>query len=177
MLKNIFQKGVFSLDKDSFDRLLNTIDRINDELQEDKEKYANSICNYIERILIEILLYNTQVTRPNQFRKNDVRIQMALDYIVSNYNQNLTRDMCAQACYMSKSNFTKVFYEIVGVNLKEYLNSVRIKKASDLLLETNFSISEISSEVGYDNSTYFCSVFKKIMNMSPRDYRSRFSKR
>lgn len=171
IIKDIFQKGVFSLEEDAFGRLLNTIKRIEDELRKDKTEYSYSIRNYIERILIEVLLYDTQIIRTNRFRKNDIRVQKALDYIVSNYDQNITRDNCAQICYMSKSNFTKVFYEVVGVNFKEYLNSVRIKKACDMLLETNLSVSDISSKVGYDNSTYFCQVFKRMMNKSPRDYR------
>ena len=177
MIKELFQKGVFSLEDDAFNRILEIVNSINKELKEDRKRYAYSINNHVERVLIDVLLYDVHVTRTNQFRKNDARIQNALDYIASNYAQNITRDMCAQICYMSKSNFTKVFYEVVGVNFKEYINSVRIKKAADLLLETDLSVSKISSNVGYDNSTYFCSVFKKMMNMSPKDYKNKFLKR
>ena len=171
-ISDIFKKGVLNLEDDAFSRALNIIESVKTEQTKDSKKYMYSIRNHIERLLLEVALNGRKIVRKNQFRKNDIRIQEAIDYILDNYNQNITVDMCAKKCHMGKSNFTKVFHDVIGTNYKEYLNSIRIKKACSCLLETDMSISEISECVGYDTPSYFASVFKKKMNISPKDYRN-----
>ncbi len=174
--KELLKKGILHLDDSAFLRVLNTIRSIENEQKEEKEKYAYSIRNHIERIIIELLLYDKHIQRVNQFQKNDERLQEALDYIVSNYDQNITIDACAKISCMSKSNFARIFHDVIGTNFKEYINSVRVKKASEFLVETDMSVSKISEKVGYDSLSYFGSIFKKQMNMSPKDYRNKYSK-
>ena len=166
------KKGVLNLEDSAFSRVLNIIECVRTEQREDKKEYIYSIRNHIERLLLEVVLNGRKIVRENQFRKNDIRIQEAIDYILENYNQNITVDMCAQKCHMGKSNFTKLFHDVIGTNYREYLNSVRIKKACAYLVETDLSISYISEKVGYDTPSYFASVFKKKMAMSPKDYRN-----
>ncbi len=176
-IKEVFKKEVLHLDDDAFIRVLNTIKCIEKEQKEGKEKYIYSIRNYIERVIIDLLFYDKNILRANQLQKNDTRLQEALDYIVLNYDQNITMELCAKISYMSKSNFARVFHDIIGTNFKEYINSVRIKKASEFLVETDMSVSEISEKVGYDSSSYFCSIFKRHMNISPKDYRNKYSQK
>ncbi len=176
-IKEIFKKGVLHLDDSAFPRLFDTIGCIEKEQKEEKENHTYSIRNYIERILMDLLLYDKNIPRANQFQKNDARLQEALDYIVSNYEQNITIETCAKISYMSKSNFARIFHDVIGTNFKEYVNSVRIKKASEFLSETDMSVSEISEKVGYDSTSYFCSIFKKHMNISPKDYRIKYSQK
>ena len=171
-ISDILKKGVLNLEDSAFSRVLNIIECVRTEQREDKKEYIYSIRNHIERLLLEVVLNGRKIVRENQFRKNDIRIQEAIDYILENYNQNITVDMCAQKCHMGKSNFTKLFHDVIGTNYREYLNSVRIKKACAYLVETDLSISYISEKVGYDTPSYFASVFKKKMAMSPKDYRN-----
>ncbi|HAQ8955004.1 TPA: helix-turn-helix transcriptional regulator, partial [Enterococcus faecium] len=52
-----------------------------------------------------------------------------------------------------------------------YLNHLRMEKAKQLLLHSNQNINEIASEIGYNNTTYFSKLFKKIVGRSPKEYR------
>jgi AraC-like DNA-binding protein len=69
--------------------------------------------------------------------------------------------------------FNRVFKKYNQVSYSEFLNEYRIKKACELLRNTNKSINVISSDVGIKNTTYFYTIFKKIHNLTPQQYRSK----
>ena len=58
------------------------------------------------------------------------------------------------------------------MNLREYINKIRIDEAKRLLLTTNLAVSEVAGMVGYDNISYFSTVFRKHTGMSPVDWRT-----
>ena len=58
------------------------------------------------------------------------------------------------------------------MNLREYINQLRIEEAKRLLISTSMSISEIASYVGYYNISYFSTVFHKLVGVSPFDWRN-----
>lgn len=172
-IKKLFKRGVIRLEGDDFLRIINNIKSIEKDIKNGKKEFACSIRNYLERILVDMLIFDSQYSNSEQIQKNDIRIQEVLDYIIINYKEKITIDICANICSMSKTNFTRVFHKVVGTNLKEYINSVRIQKASDLLLETDLSISEISEKVGFDSASYFSAVFKSKLNITPKEFRKK----
>lgn len=66
--------------------------------------------------------------------------------------------------------------QLIGVGVKEFVNSVRIKKAASLLAETDYTIGEIAEMVGFSNQRYFSTVFKGETEMTPTEYRSQHKK-
>ncbi len=73
---------------------------------------------------------------------------------------------CITPNYLSKQ-----FRSKKGMNLREYINKIRIDEAKRLLLSTNLPVSEIAGMTGYDNISYFSTVFRKHVGMSPVDWR------
>ena len=61
----------------------------------------------------------------------------------------------------------------MGITIFEYVTSVRIERAKQLLLSTNRSCTEICFEVGYNNQSYFTRTFKAVVGMTPRQFRNR----
>lgn len=171
-IKKIFHKGIFSLDSERFIDLLSILKNIETEIKEKKSGYKNSVRNRIERIFINLSMCDDNNFNEGDVSKNDLRIQEAIEYIVANYNKRITLKECADICYMGESNFTKVFHDIVGINFKSYVNSVRIEKACEMLINSNLSISEISETVGFENCSYFANVFKKNLGILPKDFRT-----
>ena len=101
---------------------------------------------------------------------NDI-IQKAAKYIYENSDKNIGLNEVAEKFGMSSSYFSKKFKAVTGFGFKEYLIGVRIKEASNLLLTTDKSITEIAISCGFNDSNYFGDAFRRIKGMSPNKYR------
>ena len=80
----------------------------------------------------------------------------------------------AKAVSMSSSRFSTVFSQQNGQTFTEYLVTLRLKKAKELLRTTNERSSQIAREVGYNDAHYFSYIFKKNTGMTPSDYRLQY---
>ena len=96
-----------------------------------------------------------------------------LEYMHEKCQENITVDELADIACMSRSYFMKRFREVSGVGAIEYLTQIRIKKACNLLAETELSVLDISLECGFKNLSNFNRQFKKKVGCTPREYRSR----
>lgn len=101
----------------------------------------------------------------------DEIIQNSAKYIYANYDKALQLDDVARKFGMSSSYFSKKFKAITGFGFKEYLTSVRIKEASNLLLNTDRCITDIAISCGFNDSNYFGDAFRKAKGQSPNKYR------
>lgn len=81
-------------------------------------------------------------------------------------------DKLASLLAMSRSALYQRMRQTIGVGVKEYINSVRILKAKELLETTNLPIIEISEKVGFSQQRYFSTVFKNINGFTPTEYRN-----
>lgn len=95
------------------------------------------------------------------------RIYDAVVYINNHYNQNISAEDCSKIACMSYSYFSRSFRAVTGKNFKEYLNHVRITHAEKALLTTDKSVTEVAAHCGYDNVSYFISVYKRIKGETP----------
>ena len=96
---------------------------------------------------------------------------MAKQYVQSHYSQNITlEDVCA-ATGFSVSYFSALFKKETGEGFAKYLTRVRMERAKELLQETNLSVAEICTRVGYGDLKHFNQTFKKVTNLSPGQYR------
>ena len=59
------------------------------------------------------------------------------------------------------------------MNLIAYINECRVKRAKELLRDSNLKIYEVSQEVGFENPHYFSRIFKRHTGMTPYEYRSK----
>lgn len=98
-------------------------------------------------------------------------IQKALDYIAEHYYEPIQLEQLAQITSLSLSYFKKRFKEETGVSPIDHINTIKIESAKHQLQTTTLSVTEIAFNLGFSSSSYFCSVFKKYLNISPRDYR------
>jgi AraC-like DNA-binding protein len=81
-------------------------------------------------------------------------------------------DTLAAVANMSASRFYPAFKDALGATPVDYLNHYRVNRAMTLLVnETELSVEEISMRVGFESSTYFRRVFKRITGKTPKDYR------
>ncbi|MDH5465688.1 MAG: GyrI-like domain-containing protein [Thiovulaceae bacterium] len=96
-----------------------------------------------------------------------------LFYIYTNIDVDINMDELAQTFNISKFYMHKIFKEIFGRNIYESIKSIRLQKASTLLLTNKYStITDIASLCGYSSQTSFIRVFKERFNMTPTVWRN-----
>ncbi|NLL76082.1 MAG: AraC family transcriptional regulator [Clostridiales bacterium] len=99
-------------------------------------------------------------------------IQPALVYIKKHPQEKITLEKMAALCNISPSYFSKLFAKENMGNLSDYVNNIRIDRAKELLLNSDWNIRTIAEHVGYDDSGYFIKLFKKFTNKTPLEYRN-----
>jgi AraC-like DNA-binding protein/ligand-binding sensor protein len=104
-------------------------------------------------------------------------ITRAKDYIAAHQTEDLSLAQVARAVNTSTFYFCKMFKRVTGLNFTDYVSRVRIEKAKNLLLNRNLRVSEIAYEVGFQSLTHFNRVFKKILGLSPTQYRANLPSR
>lgn len=96
-----------------------------------------------------------------------------LEFIYENYSKKINLLDIASAAKVSKSEALRCFKEGVNISPVDYLNRYRLNVAKKLLLSTDNTIAEISSQVGYDNVGYFDRLFKQAFDVTPNQLRKR----
>ncbi len=104
-------------------------------------------------------------------QQSNANMKKILQYIEDHYAEQLSLVGVAEHFHFNPSYLSSYFSTHKKEGFIEYLNKVRIEKASQLLLKDSAPISEISGMVGYSDHSYFCKVFKKINGMSPSKFR------
>lgn len=89
----------------------------------------------------------------------------------ANLGQDLTIDDMARTAMFSKFHFTRVFRDVTGTSPGRFLSALRLQEAKRLLLDTTFSVADISSQVGYSSVGTFSSRFKACVGVSPSVFR------
>ncbi|QNE79641.1 helix-turn-helix domain-containing protein (plasmid) [Streptomyces finlayi] len=98
-------------------------------------------------------------------------VRRVIHYMHVNLGQDLTIDDLARTAMFSKFHFTRIFQEATGTSPGRFLSALRMQEAKRLLLETDFSVADISSQVGYSSVGTFSSRFKTCVGLSPSAYR------
>lgn len=98
-------------------------------------------------------------------------IDLILEYINKNYQTVQNLDDISDAVHISKPHLCKLFKQEMNITVSDYLNTVRINNACELLRNSKHIITDIATACGYNSSTYFCKTFRHIVHMSPNEYR------
>ena len=104
-------------------------------------------------------------------------VSRAKSYVIDHYNSELSIKEIADFVHLNPEYLTRLFKKEIGTTLKDYIIECRISKAKDLLAHSSLSISMIASDVGYHNFSYFAYLFKKLEQVTPREYRNKFAGR
>ena len=98
-------------------------------------------------------------------------LRKAERYIWENYSRKLSLDEIAKASGLSAPYFSTIFKEEMGENLSNYLNRLRVEKATTLLTETGKSLNEIAGLCGFEDQSWFSKIFKSFTGLSPGKFR------
>ena len=101
-------------------------------------------------------------------------VQMAIEFIKARYASSISVGQIAEHLSMSEGHLSKVFKEIQGCTVGEYITKHRISEACKLLTRVSMRVNEAAEAVGYSDQRYFSVVFKRAMGMTPNEFRNRF---
>ncbi len=100
------------------------------------------------------------------------KILPVLEYLNENTGEKIYLEYVCSILNVDKFYFCKLFKKIMGMTFVEYVNFIRLKKAEDLLLNTDKNISEISYECGFASIQYFNKLFKLNRKCTPKEFRN-----
>ncbi len=131
---------------------------------------------YLRQLLILICRYK-QTERPlKNFSETYQLISDAARYISTHCDDELTLDNLAKQYALSPYYFSKLFKEVTGIGLSQYVNIARITHALQLLSTTKLTVTEIAAKCGFNDSGYFIQTFKKLVGVTPKRYAMKLKK-
>lgn len=104
-----------------------------------------------------------------------IYVNNAIQYIQTHYRENLSLDSVAREIDLSAPYLSSLFSKVLGTTFINYVQSVRIQKAKELLCTTTMKVYEIAYAIGYDDEKYFSQVFRKTEGITPSQFRAQSS--
>lgn len=129
----------------------------------------------LENTILELITY----MREHLFtiaRGQNKLVENTVKYIHSNLSSALSLETIADYLHISPSHLSRTFKKACDETLIEFINKARIEKAKEYLLNSDILSYEIAELVGYNDPTYFSSIFKKYTSLSPTDFKQQFNR-
>lgn len=179
-LSDFFAKhwGVITFEKDERVKVETLLFDIAEELEHKSLSYEFVVMGKLSELLLLVMRkYESSTlpfTRPTVSSKKHDIVQEVASYIAENYDKEESLNSIAKRFFLSRSYLSRIFKEITGLTVNEYLNIQRIKASQEYLSTTALSITEIAGAIGYDSITYFEKVFRKYNACTPLGYRKKY---
>ena len=119
------------------------------------------------------LLIISRLLELQQQKKNNPYVTRIKDHLHLHYTEPVTVELIAREIQLNPVYCGALFSKETGQTILQYTNQLRITKAKELLHFTNDPVSEIAAEVGIEDLYYFSRLFKKLVGISPSEYRKR----
>lgn len=139
-----------------------------EEVLAESGKNMESAIAYAKKMISQAI----EIRDQNSGNKNRSILKTAVDFIDSHYmEEDISLNTVANVANVSANHFSALFSQNMGQTFIEYLTTLRMNKAKELLRCTGMRSSEIAGEIGYKDAHYFSYLFKKTQGMTPSDYR------
>lgn len=145
-----------------------------DSLLPHADELSERIYNDIEMIsFFQRLFSYAEDSCEKRTDRNELLVQKVCDYLKLHYSEEISLEDAADYIGFSSFYFAKLMKEYKNMSYIDYLTSLRVQKAKELMTGTNKPIHEIAYEVGYADANYFTRVFKRLEGITPSYYRSK----
>ena len=112
------------------------------------------------------------LSKDQQATHHDELIIKVQEWLQENYANNLHVSEVADNFKLSARSLNRRFKNATTTTPLQYLQELRIEQANELLKKSNLSVSEVADQVGYQDASYFTSLFKKLNSVTPNEYKS-----
>lgn len=133
---------------------------------------------YFKVKILELLLYLNAMTVPEDeneqpyfYRTQAEKVRAIRQFLIAHISENYTQEELSRRFDIPMTAMKTCFRSVYGEAIGAWLTGYRMNRAAELLRESELSIEEIGSRVGYDNAGKFTVAFKKTMKLTPSEYR------
>ena len=153
------------------DIFLSKIRSIMDNSESDHTLKGLKYSSILYSLLTDIVQYTS--THPNNSASDQYfRLKPLFHYIEQNFAKPLTLDAMADVIGVTPQHLCTLFKKTTNIRIFQYIHSVRIKKSKELLLQyPQIKIEEVALMAGFEDANYFSSVFRKLEQISPNQFR------
>lgn len=165
---------------DSVYRFLNSLDRvfkyidplctINVDMVHPSDISANQTLTELHGMLERLFTQFVEMSGGNQ-KETAISVPRLQSYLNDHISEELSLDRIAREFFIDKFFLCKSYKQQTGIGLWNYLMKIRMERAADLLVNTQQKVHVIAQQVGYQDSSYFSSVFRKFHGLTPKEYR------
>jgi AraC-like DNA-binding protein len=150
---------------------------IRDEIGQRGERYETMVRLKLSQILL--LIY--RIRKKSVLKEMPATVQTAkhgkvhevAEYLTTHCESGESLEEIAEKFFISKSYLSRIFREVTSFSVNEYRNLARVRKAKELLSNSDYTITEISGLLGFESVTYFERIFKKHGDETPSGYRKK----
>ena len=136
------------------------------------EVISNKLCELLSNVSKLITTYS--VLSETLIADTSFEVKDIIIYLHNHYKNKITIPDLSKIFHVNRTTLSDRFYEATGETIITYLNKHRINISAILLRESQLTISEISEQVGFNDTAYFAKLFKKYMHHTPSGYRQRY---
>lgn len=141
-------------------------------ITEHPEAPVLQIIGHLYLFFDHLLQSRKKTVKREAYKIKDYYVRSTIEYIGQNYKNKISIADIAAKCGIDRSYLCKLFHKSVGKSPGAYLMQYRMIQACSLLKETELPVSIIAHECGYDNPLNFSRSFKKVLGVSPRNWRN-----
>lgn len=134
------------------------------------------VADYLASLYTTLIPLHKNLSKKNRgdYSSEHYILSHAIEFIEQNYTSELNLQTISAFCHCSTSHLSHIFKKNMKVNVKAYINKVRIEHAKLLLKNSHNNISEIAISIGFNDPNYFSNTFKEICGMTPSQYRKTY---
>lgn len=152
-----------------------SMDSQNEIRQIDYIGYVIQLMNYSGKELIDyayqLFIYITSYVKPqNSIDYSNHIVRATKEYLELHYADDISLEDMAEHVNISPQYFSKLIKKTTGFNFIDWLSMLRVKKAKELLNNSNLTVKEVCFLVGYKDPNYFSRIFKKRIGITPSEY-------
>lgn len=161
------------LNHESQSKIMQLIEELQLELSEQKAGFEQAILIQLQYLLLTI---NRVAVSPELGNKEESAViplwmKTILPYIDNHLHENIHLSSLSKQACVSPAHFSRVFKKWTGMNVTDYIVSKRVARAKEQLITTEEKIEQIAVRCGFESTSYFYKMFKKLTHVTPTTYK------
>lgn len=158
------------IDQEAHKKIIKTFENLLKNA-ENSEAYIISQVYLLMDTIIKNSKNKVSLAEPSSIK--NFYIKEAISYITNNFHKHITVKEIANHCNLNRSYLTRLFKNEFDMTLSNFLHEIKLKKASELLLNQELTVEEVADLIGYANQFSFSTAFKNYYGFSPSEWRNR----